>query len=340
MSSSIPLRRTHASSVSDQSSQSGAQPDNTMPGMRRSSRKKVAVIEEKPLGRCCGTNVKRSNFQTYGIIMSFIRMSAYGLLIGSLGKWPAAQAGSCLGLSVLYLIYLRFAVPYSRRDEMALEYWVALLDIIIFALLLALDLSIDDDDFNGMDTFCIVLLVFQGLGMLSYLINRVLIVIHAFAEVVCPACSCGAPSPTKDSKRRSKHRKSRSGGSTFSRSESLTYSASDTSIGMSQQFFADGKGYYAHGAGDGKDVDSISGPHDTATSENENGYAYAAPPQVNGMAEGRSVSRSGKSGMFPAIIEEETDLQNSESRNTVNPGESSQQKRGQNAVFDKFWRSL
>jgi hypothetical protein len=58
------------------------------------------------------------------------------------------------------------------------------------------------------------------------------------------------------------------------------------------------------------------------------------------MAEGRSVSRSGKSGMFPAIIEEENDLQNSESRHTVNSGESSQQKRGQNAVFDKFWRSL
>ena len=201
MNSSIPLRRAHASSASDQSSQSGAQVDSTMPGMRRSSRKKVAVIEEKPIGRCCGTNAKRSNFQTYGIVMSFIRMSVYGILIGSLDKWPAAQAGSCLGLSVLYLVYLRFAVPYSRRDEMALEYWVALLDIIIFSLLLALDLSIGDNDFNGMDTFCIVLLVFQGLGMLSYLINRVLIVIHAFAEVVCPACSCGAPSPKKDSKK-------------------------------------------------------------------------------------------------------------------------------------------
>ena len=39
-------------------------------------------------------------------------------------------------VSVMYIVYLRIVVPYSRRDEMALEYFVALLDIALFAMLL------------------------------------------------------------------------------------------------------------------------------------------------------------------------------------------------------------
>ena len=44
------------------------------------------------------------------------------------------QAGLLLALSVLYLVYLRVVVPYSRPEEMALEYWAAGLDVGVFAL--------------------------------------------------------------------------------------------------------------------------------------------------------------------------------------------------------------
>ena len=46
------------------------------------------------------------------------------------------QAAVLLLVSVIYIVYLRIVVPYSRRDEMALEYFVALLDIVLFAMLL------------------------------------------------------------------------------------------------------------------------------------------------------------------------------------------------------------
>ena len=134
------LRRVHTSSASDHSSQSGLPYVGDMGTLTRSgtSRRKVAPLEEKPMTKLCGHKIRRSSFQAFGTVISFARMCAYGLAIGGLGTWPAAQAGTCLGLAVLYLAYLRLTVPYSRRDEMALEYWVALLDIVIFALLLVL----------------------------------------------------------------------------------------------------------------------------------------------------------------------------------------------------------
>ena len=60
------LRRT-GSIVSDTSSQSGANTisESGMKPRRSSSRKKVVSIEEKPLYRCCGSNVRRSNYQAY-----------------------------------------------------------------------------------------------------------------------------------------------------------------------------------------------------------------------------------------------------------------------------------
>ena len=346
----VSLRRVHTSgSASDQSSLSGAATEPGIQMRRSTSRKKVVAVEEKPLGKCCGSNVRRSNFQAYGVVMSFIRICTYSLLIGGLRKWPAAQAGSCLGVAVAYLAYLRLVVPYSRRDEMALEYWIALLDVVIFGVLVGLVVGVGTSDFNSMDTFCIILIVFQGIGMFSYLINRVLIIVHAFSEVVCPACKCGAPSPKKSRKPRH-HRRSRSGGSTLSRSESLTYSASDASVGM--QAYYEGKGYYMNGGPDTKDIDSVSGRSDLPQPENGN-QNYTPPKQAASMTpDGRSVSRSGRSGIFPAIIEEpgehaapqimHEDLAvpaPRESQQSVR-NEDPQQKKGQNAVFDKFWSSL
>lgn len=332
----ISLRHVH-SAASDHSSQSGANTiseSGMMMPRRSSSRKKVTSVEEKPMCHCCGSNWRRSNYQAYGTIVSFSRMCIYGVLIGALGDWPAAQAGSCLGISVLYLCYLRFAVPYSRRDEMALEYWVAFLDIAIFGILLGLVVGIGKEDFSSMDTFCIVLIVIQGLGMLSYLINRVLIIIHAFSEVVCPACKCGAPSPRK-SKRRRRSR------SSVSRSESLAYSASDTST--SQQMYTDGKGqYFVNGSQiDGRDLDSVSGKSDPLGYENG---SYVPPKQPQNMTpDSRSASRS-KSGMFPAIIEEpvlpEGGKAAPQHEDEVDLSQGLESKKGQNAVFDKFWRSL
>ena len=310
------LRRT-GSIVSDTSSQSGANTisESGMKPRRSSSRKKVVSIEEKPLYRCCGSNVRRSNYQAYGTIISLARMCIYGLLIGGLGSWPAAQAGSCLGVAVLYLCFLRFSVPLSRRDEMALEYFICVLDITIFGILLGLTF-VGPESFSTMDTFCIVLISIQGLGLLAYLINRVLIIIHAWAEVVCPACALGAPSPKKS---KSKRRRSKRGAS-------ITYSgASDVS------------GPY------------FIGPNGSPVSNNGNGIHpsgdYAAPDQVNGMvgtggsSHGRTPSRTGPS--FPVIVEE-SEHADPEYRQEVDlaQGLSQSQRKGQNAVFDKFWRSL
>jgi len=216
---------------------------------------------------------------------------------------------------------------------MALEYWVAFLDIVIFGILLGLTVGVGKEDFSLMDTFCIVLIVFQGVAMLSYLINRVLIIIHAFSEVVCPACKCGAPSPRK-SKRRRRSR------SSVSRSESLAYSASETST--SQQMYSDGKGqYYVNGSQiDGRDLDSVSGKSDPIGYENG---SYIPPKQPQNMTpDSRSASRS-KSGMFPAIIEEPAAPQGDTSvphEDQVDLSLGLEAKKGQNAVFDKFWRSL
>lgn len=46
------------------------------------------------------------------------------------------QAGLLLAGSVAYLAYLRLVVPYSRGEEMLLEYWSAALDCSCFALVL------------------------------------------------------------------------------------------------------------------------------------------------------------------------------------------------------------
>jgi hypothetical protein len=173
-----------------------------------------------------------------------------------------------------------------------------------------------------MDTFCIVLIAIQSLGLLAYLVNRVLIIIHAWAEVVCPACTLGAPSPKKSRSRRKRSMKSE---------PSITYSgASDTSAP-----------YYI-------------GPNGSPITPNGSGLEYAAPDQVNGMNGGmngsagggstphsRTPSRSGPS--FPAIVEgEESEHVDPEHRQEIDlaQGLSQTQRKGQNAVFDKFWRSL
>jgi hypothetical protein len=48
----------------------------------------------------------------------------------------ALQASLLLVVSVFYMVYLRLVVPYSRLVEMSIEYWVALLDTIVFSLAL------------------------------------------------------------------------------------------------------------------------------------------------------------------------------------------------------------
>ncbi len=323
-SSSASLKRT-GSIVSDHSSQSGANTvsESGMMPRKSSSRKKVTSVEEKPMCNCCGRGWRRSNYQAYGTIISFSRMSIYGLLIGSLHSWPVAQAGSCLGVSILYLLYLRFSVPFSRRDEMALEYWISLVDISIFGVLLGLTLGVGPEDFSGMETYCITLIVLQGIALLSYLINRVLIIIHAFAEVVCPACQ-GPPK-----KRRRRHRSSGKYGSnaygTSETSESQIYSANgDTASQLENGLTSE--------QGDSLGIDS---------------EAYVAPRQPQTMSgDGRTPSRSSRHGSFPAIVEEPTsgsrqNIGNVEDRDEINLSQGhGTSRKGQNAVFDKFWRSL
>merc|ERR1719183_1751296 len=192
---------------------------------------------------------------------------------------------------------------------MALEYFIAVLDIVIFGILLGLTF-VGPQDFSSMDTFCIVLICIQGLDLLAYLINRVLIIIHAWAEVVCPACALGAPSPKKSRNRRKRSMKSE---------PSITYSGgSDTSAP-----------YYI-------------GPNGSPITPKANGMNG-----MNGMNGGgltphsRTPSRTGPS--FPVIVEgEESEHADAEHRHEIDlaRGLSQQQRKGQNAVFDKFWRSL
>ena len=324
--SSTSLKRT-GSVISDQSSQSGANTisESGMMPRKSSSRKKVTSVEEKPMCSCCGRGWKRSNYQAYGTIISFTRMSIYGLLIGSLHSWPVAQAGSCLGVAVLYLCYLRFSVPLSRRDEMALEYWVSLLDIVIFGVLLGLTLGVGPQDFSDMETFCITLIVLQGIALLSYLINRVLIIIHAFAEVVCPACQ-GSP---KRRRRRSRHRSS-------GKNSSQAYSASETS---ENQIYYTNNDIAAN-------VDNGSISTKSEAHGNENG-SYLPPRQDQTMVlDGGTPSRSSRHGSFPAIEEEPQRtanqiMDNVEDREEIILSQGlGTRRKGQNAVFDKFWRSL
>lgn len=137
---------------------------------------------------CCGHAVYRSTFQVYGTLIAFARMVVFGIFIGALGAVDAVlQCSLLLFLAVAYLVYLRCVVPYSRRDEMALEYFVALLDILIYSILLAV-CFVDANDFSQMNSLGGALIGLQLLGYVCYFINRLLIVFHAFTEVVCSGC--------------------------------------------------------------------------------------------------------------------------------------------------------
>ena len=91
------------------------------------------------------------------------------------------------------------------------------------------------------------------------------------------------------------------------------------------------------------------GPNGSPITPNGNGMPhggeYAAPDQVNGMngsggmPHSRTPSRSGPS--FPVIVEE-SEHPEPEHQQEIDlaQGLSQSQRKGQNAVFDKFWRSL
>ena len=324
------LRRVHTSmsAASDHSSQSGMAGLQGGYASESRSRRKVVALEEKPLLTCGRTKLRRSGFQAYGVVVSLARMCAYGLVIGGLGQWAAIQSGVALGIAVFYFGYLRFAVPYSRRDEMALEYWISFLDIIFFTLLMVLTAAIDKQSFSTIDSIGIALIVVQCLGFASYLVNRGLIIVHAFMEVVCPACSCSPPSPKK---RRSR---SRSG----SRSERSMSLRSMSDVGIRQESFSpDGKSYYAADSvmTDGKES-SGSDPNDAGDDQ-----VYLSPPVdvrmygngdrgMNGSRnlEDKNSSRSmggARSGLFPSIVEE-TDSQMSSPGNSRLPASVSKLK--------------
>ena len=349
--SSMNLRR-HNSSASDQSSQNGMSmgpyagysPNELPRSSSSSSRKKVVALEEKPLASCGKRKLRRSGFQAYGVVVSLARMCAYGLAIGGLGKWAEIQTGVALFIAVAYFGYLRFAVPYSRRDEMALEYWISVLDIALFALLLVLAVATSDTDLSTIDGLGMGLIVVQCIEFASYLVNRLLIIVHAFMEVVCPACACSPPSPKKG---RGGGKRSRRSRSAISQSE-MSLSMSDMAMGVRQESFTpDGKGGYY--LGDGKES---SGSDPMASDDaagggggTNGGGVYMTPPGVAAMnssssANGRGVavvggalvgaaalagasgssdggggggdgstpvrtnSRSARQGMFPAIAEE------------------------------------
>lgn len=315
------LRRVQTSAASDHSSLSGGIYGNNDMTRSSSARRKVVSVEEKAMVTCCKHKVRRSGFQAYGTIISLARICAYALAIGGMWRWPQPQATVLLGISVLYLMYLRLVVPYSRRDEMALEYFNAVLDIALFGIILALSLTSEENSVPTIDALGIGLLVVQCMGFGSYLVNRMLIIVHAFAEVVCPGCTCnGTPSPRKS--RRSRSGRSRSG---ISRSESLSLSMSDGMMSMQGGYPVDGKGYYVQDGmvvgPDGKaDIESGSGSDpqrsDGSGTTGGNG-AYVAPNQQQVLYQGapgpaapspaRS-ARAGNPGMFPAIAEE-TDSQ-------------------------------
>jgi len=300
------LRRLHTSGGSDHSlsSQNGhaIAPGYATEAARGPSRRKIMAIEEKPLATWGKMKIQRSNFQAYGVVISLLRMCGYALAIGGLGTWPPAQAGVLLFVAVLYLAYLRFAVPYSRRDEMALEYWQAFLDVVLFAMLLALVLAVNPTDYAAMDNLGIGMIVVQGLGFGAYLMNRLLIIVHAFTEVVYPACACGAPSPKKTRRSRKK--------SSFSNNGSLSMSMSDVTA---VTFAAEDKRYYPS---EGVQESGIEKEGDSFTEGLGGGRTEFMVPAsqtidrsgVLSPEGGRVNSRSSRGGMFPAITEE-TDSQ-------------------------------
>lgn len=187
------------------------------------------AIEEKPLTSCGRVRIKRSSYQAYGVVMAIARLAAYALAIGALDRWPAVQSGVLLSLGILYFVYLRFAVPYSRRDEMALEYWQAILDIALFVLLLVLSLAIDANNFLQVNNMGIGMLVVQGLGFIAYFINRSLIIVHAFSEVICSHCTSAAQPSRKKSSRRRKAQ-----GGSLSNDGSISISVSEATLPPSQ----------------------------------------------------------------------------------------------------------
>ena len=376
----------HTSSASDASSQSGGGGGyggaDLSPLQRSGSRKKVVAVEEKAMGACCSHKVRRSGFQAYGVIISLARMAAYGLAIGALWRWPAAQAGTLLGLSILYLLYLRLVVPYSRRDEMGLEYFNAVLDIVLFILVLVLAAGGASTAASSIDSLGVGLIVVQGLGFASYLINRGLIIIHAWGEVVVPGCS-GAPSPKKSrSRSRSRSRRSHEErGMSRSHSESMSMSVTDGIAPLQPSYTSEGKPYYMQDGmmimlDDKADLESpLPSPSNPA-----NGHAPYYPPAV--MPSPARSQRSAGPGMFPAITEETDSQVGSPAMRSLqhpappgapggggNAGGAAFQMsaqdglprsrpvdgldelphagsragakgRGQNDVFDKFWKSL
>lgn len=202
------LRRTHACHGSARSLQNALPAGHDGDACRASHLNNLMAIEEKPLTTCGRVRVLRSSYQAYGVVMAIARLAAYALTIGLLDRWPAVQSGVLLGLGIVYFVYLRFAVPYSRRDEMALEYWQALLDIILFVLLLVLSLAIDATNSVQVNNMGIGMLVVQGLGFISYFINRSLIVVHAFHEIVCPHWTMAVRRPWKTTKKKKIQRRS------------------------------------------------------------------------------------------------------------------------------------
>ena len=262
------------------------------------SRRRTSPVEEKSFMKLCGRKLRRSSFQAFGVIVSLARMCGYMAIIGGLGKWPIAQTSALLGISILYCGYLRFTVPYSRRDEMALEYWTSFLDVAIFALFLYLSLGVDDTDFSKIDTMGYILIAFQSLIFLSYLANRGLIIYHAFAEIICPAFAL-PNSPKKRKRRSGRSRASMSGNG------SVSMSISEASI--NPQFSASKKDYF-----EGKDSFSMA---DSESVSHGNGKIFSPPhmdPMVSsyeqsGQGQLDTPSRASKArpGMFPAIMEEQ-----------------------------------
>jgi hypothetical protein len=227
-------------------------------------------------------------------------------------------------------------VPYSRRDEMALEYFVALLDVIVFLIILILATTVSAEDDSMMDSMAIGLIVVQCIGFACYLVNRMLIIVHAFAEVVCPGCSA-APAPKKTQCAclfflllpcvlpalnfvKLKAHLPSSVAARRSNSRSITRQLSmnsDASLHHNAMLYpVEGK-YYMDG--DVKpDLDSASGGDHHGMYYGEGGMdgGPMMPPHHEGMGnpgsiDGRSASRNARAGvaiMFPAIAEE-TDSQ-------------------------------
>lgn len=353
--SSLSLRHVNPSSAaSDVSSQSGApEPSHSS---RSSSRRKVSAVEEKPMAVCCTHKVRRSGFQGFGTVVSLVRLCAYAAAIGALWRWPTTQAGVLLLVAALYLLYLRLVVPMSRRDEMGLEYLNAALDVALFSMVLGLAVAGAGAAEGTVNALGVGMLVVQCTGFASYLVNRMLIIVHAFGEVVCPGCSCAPPAPRGKSSRRRQGSSRR--GSMSQRSDSMSMSDG----GRPQSFTSEGKPYFLPDGAKGDGPESVAGSD--AGSAAEHGYL---PPGVV-PSPSRSV-RSGGPSMFPAIAEE-TDSQvgtpkagdgggvlptprgggeaGPASFPVPPPGglaplpdsRPGAKGRGRNDVFEKFWKSL